>query len=187
MRRKKLLGIFLLVILALSSPTMSIAQAVTVDDVEHLGDYRLKLKFETTASKETIWKLWSDVENWKQYDQIIIYSRLDKGQNFETGATGVVKTTSAPKSKFKLTEVTQGVSFTERLTTPLWQSIDLLRYFEKSENGNTVVVHEVHFKGALRWLIYAVAGKPFKKELPRVMNKLKEIAEAQSAPAENIE
>lgn len=160
-------------------------ESVDVDDVEHLGNYQLRLKVETSASKETIWQLWEDVENWKQYDELVIYSMLDEGQSFETGATGVVKAKGAPKSKFKLTEVSKGISFTERLTTPLWQSIDLVRYFEESETGNVVFVHEVHFKGTLRWLIYAVAGKPFKKELPRVMNKLKEVAEAQqSSPAE---
>ena len=95
-----------------------------------------------------------------------------------------MKAKGAPKSKFKLIEVTSGVSFTERLTTPLWQSIDLLRYFEESEDGETVFVHEVHFKGSLRWIIYAAAGKTFKKELPRVMNNLRDVAEEKSTPAE---
>lgn len=160
------------------------AISADIDDVEHLGNYKLKLKVETSASQETIWQLWQDVENWKQYDELVIYSMLDPGLSFETGATGVVKTKSAPKSKFTLIEVTPQISFTERLSTPLWQSIDLVRYFEEGENGSTIFVHEVHFKGSLRWLIYAVAGKTFKSELPRVMNKLKEVAEAQSPPLE---
>lgn len=167
--------------LALANPV----SAVTVDDVEQVSAYKMRLKVETSASQETIWQLWEDVENWKQFDEILLYSMLDEGHSFELGATGVVKAKGAPKSKFKLIEVTPGVSFTERLTTPLWQSIDLLRYFEEGKDGKTIFVHEVHFKGSLKWIIYAAAGKTFKKELPRVMNNLKEVAEAQSSSAEN--
>ena len=163
---------------------ISSAQAATVEDVEQLSPYKLRLKVKTSASKETVWQLWEDVENWKQFDEILLYSRLDEGHQFEVGATGVVKAKGAPKSKFKLIEVTSGVSFTERLTTPLWQSIDLLRYFEESEDGETIFVHEVHFKGSLRWIIYAAAGKTFKKELPRVMNNLRDVAEAKNSQLE---
>ncbi len=152
-------------------------EKATVEDVTQVNKYSLQLKVETTASRETIWQLWEDVENWKRYDELVIYSRLDPGHEFVKGAQGEVKAKGAPKSRFTLTEVSPGNSFTERLSTPLWQSINLHRYFETSDNGNTVFVHEVEFKGRLRWLIYAAAGATFKKELPRVMNKLRELAE----------
>ena len=161
------------------------AHAATVEDVEQLSAYKLRLKVETSASKETVWQLWEDVRNWKQYDEILLYSMLDEGHSFEVGATGVVKAKGAPKSKFKLIEVTPSVSFTERLSTPLWQSIDLVRYFEEGEDGKTIFVHEVHFKGSVRWIIYAAAGKTYKKELPRVMNKLRDVAEAQTSTSKN--
>lgn len=211
--RNSFLSIFLLLVSLLPGNQAigeETSNTVTVDDVEQIGSYKLRLRVETIASKETIWRLWEDVDNWKQYDEILVYSMLDEGQKFEVGATGAVKAKGSPRSKFELTEVTTGVSFTERLTTPLWQSIYLLRYFEEDsapeqdtvateeseatenteaepESEKTVFVHEVHFKGSLKWLIYAVAGNTFRTELPRVMNNLKRVAEAKSAAEANQE
>jgi len=144
-----------------------------------LGDYRLKYSLETTASPNSIWRLWSDVENWKKFDTLLEYSYLDEGHKFELGATGVIKADGASKTRFELTEVTPGVSFTETLYVPLYQRIELKRYFEKSDAGKTIFTHEVVFKGRLRFLIYAVAAGSFKKELPLVMGRLKDLAESE--------
>ena len=107
------------------------------------------------------------------------YSYLDEGYEFELGATGVIKADGARKTRFRLTEVNQGVSFTETLYVPLYQRIELKRYFEKTPNGETVFTHEVVFKGRLRFVIYAAAASSFKKELPLVMGRLRDVAESQ--------
>ncbi len=149
------------------------------DEVQVLDGYRLKYSVQTTAKQSTIWRLWSDVENWKKFDTLLEYSYLDEGHQFELGATGAVKADGASKTRFKLIEVTPGVSFTERLFVPLYQSIDLKRYFEESDQGNTIFTHEVVFKGRLRFLIYALAARSFKVELPLVMGRLRDLAEEQ--------
>ena len=150
-------------------------------EAEVLSGYRLKYSVETTAKPATIWRLWSDVENWKKFDTLLQYSHLDEGQEFVSGATGVIKAAGASKTRFKLVEVTEGVSFTEKLFVPLYQSIELKRYFEEPEQSEdeikTVFTHEVVFKGPLRFLIYAVAAKTFKEELPLVMGRLRDVAE----------
>jgi len=146
-----------------------------------LEGYRLKHSLETTAKQSTIWRLWSDVENWKKFDTLLEYSRLDHGKTFAQGATGVIKADGANQTKFELVQVTPGVSFTEKLFVPLYQSIELKRYFEKSDTGKTIFTHEVVFKGRLRFLIYAVAASSFKKELPLVMGRLKNVAELEEA------
>lgn len=153
------------------------------EKVEVLDGYRLKFSVATKAKKSTVWRLWSDVENWKKFDTLLEYSHLDDGQKFEQGATGVIKADGASKTRFELSEVTQGVSFTERLYVPLYQSIELKRYFEESEQGDTVFTHEVVFRGRLRFLIYAIAAGAFKKELPLVMRRLKAVAESQESAA----
>jgi len=146
--------------------------------VQVLEGYRLKYSVETTAKQSTIWHLWSDVENWKKFDTLLEYSYLDEGYQFELGATGAVKADGASKTRFKLIELTSGVSFTERLFVPLYQSIDLKRYFEESDQGNTIFTHEVVFKGRLRFLVYRIAARSFKTELPLVMGRLRDVAEA---------
>jgi len=150
-----------------------------IDDVDGVvrDGYRLKYSVATTASKTTIWRLWSDVENWRKFDTLLEYSRLDEGHEFEQGARGVIKADGASKTRFVLSEVTPGESFTEKLFVPLYQTIDLKRYFEESESGRTVFTHEVVFRGRLRFLIHALAAGTFEKELPLVMGRLKDVAE----------
>ena len=145
--------------------------------VQVLKGYRLKYSVETSASQSTIWRLWSDVKHWNKFDTLLEYSYLDNGNEFEQGATGVIKAEGANKTRFKLQDVVDGVSFTETLYVPLYQSIDLKRYFEESDTGTTVFTHEVVFRGRLRFLIYAVAASTFKSELPLVMGRLKDVAE----------
>jgi len=146
--------------------------------------YVLTHSMTTTASPETIWGLWEDVENWKRFDTLLEYSKLENNANFTTGARGVIKAEGAPKTKFKLFDVVLGKSFTERLYVPLYQVIDLKRHVGLNENGETVFTHEVHFKGRLRFFIHWVAAKSFKKELPLVMGRLKDVAEEIEAEKE---
>lgn len=148
------------------------------DEVVHLPNYSFKYSATTTASKETIWKFWSDVENWKDFDERLTYSYLSDGEKFETGATGYLKGKNAPKTKFELVEVNEFVSFIERLKMPLYQTVELQRYFEESEEGTTTFVHEVNFTGPLRAITYRLLCGPFKKDLKLVIESLKELAEA---------
>ena len=152
--------------------------------VQVLKGYRLKYSVETSASQSTIWRLWSDVKHWNKFDTLLEYSYLDDGYAFEQGATGVIKAEGTNRTRFKLHDVVDGVSFTETLHVPLYQSIDLKRYFEESETGKTVFTHEVVFRGRLRFLIYAIAAGTFKSELPLVMGRLKAVAEKEESSDE---
>jgi len=146
-------------------------------EVEVKPAYVLKYSITTTAQKENIWHLWQDVENWKKFDTLLEYSKLDPPYEFKENATGIIKAEGAPRTRFELIDVNPGVSFVEKLNVPLFQSIELHRYFEEGHGDKTVFTHEVHFKGRLRFLIYWLAAKSFKKELPLVMGRLKELAE----------
>lgn len=149
------------------------------DEVQMLPQYSMKLALKTTASKATVWALWEDVANWKRFDTLLEYSQLDPDQTFIHGATGVIKAKGSPKTRFEIIALEHGSSFTEQLKLPLYQSIDLQRYFEATQDGSTVFVHEVNFKGRLRWITHALAASAFKKELPLVMTRLKALAEQQ--------
>lgn len=168
-----------LVAFVISCPAFS--EAGDTHDVSVLPNYILKLSVATNAGKDTIWRLWEDVENWKKFDTLLEYSSLDYGHTFIAGATGVVKARGASKTHFELIDVTPGVSFVEKLNVPLYQSIELHRYFEESALGSTVFTHEVRFKGRLRSIIYLVAAETFKKELPLVMGRLRDVAEKEES------
>lgn len=152
-------------------------KSVQADNIILLPDYSFKYSAETSASTQDIWKLWSDVQNWKQFDERIEYSSLDDGQIFTSGARGYLKGKNAPRTAFELVDVKSGISFTQRLKLPFYQFIELRRYFEKDTNGKTVFTHEVNFKGRLRALTYAMLSSPFKKDLKLVVNQIRLIAE----------
>lgn len=166
---KKYYLAFILICFSLSS---AIAQ-----EVVSLPNYSMKLSLETTASKEKIWSLWADVENWKQFDERLEYSFLQDDRPFEQGAIGYLKGKGAPKTKFVLTHVDEGVAFSEVLKLPLGQTILLKRYFETSESGKTIFTHEVSFQGRLKSAFHLFLSGPFKKDLKLVMEKMREIAE----------
>ena len=46
------------------------------------GKCSYSLTLTTSASKEVIWQLWEDVENWKSYDTVLTYSYLQEGSSF---------------------------------------------------------------------------------------------------------
>ena len=155
-------------------------------DVEEIKDpeivqinactYRLTLV--TTASQHTIWKLWEDVDNWKDYDTILEYSYLEDNAQFAVGATGYVKADGAPKTKFEIIQVDPGNSFIESLKLPLWSTLELKRYVSKNQDGKTIFTHEVEFKGFMKHAYYLLLAKTFKKELYLVMGRMRALAES---------
>ena len=153
------------------------------DKVQVLPNCTLKLSLDTTASQATIWDFWSDIDKWHLYDIIVESVELQDDAPFAQGVVGYVDTSQAPRTRFTLVEVTDGKSFTEQLHLPLGQSILLKRYFEPApevaENAPPITrfTHEVVFKGRLKGLFYLLAGSAFKKEMPLVMGRLKELAE----------
>ncbi len=158
--------------------TLLLTASVKAIDVVEFDDYSMKLSIETTASKAIIWSMWADVKNWKQFDERLEYSFLVDDMPFEVGSSGYVKGKGAPKTKFILTKVEAGVSFTEVLKLPLWQTVHLQRYFESSPEGKTIFTHEVNFKGGLKSVYYRLLAGSFKKDLKLVMEKMKVLAES---------
>jgi len=143
--------------------------------------YRLTLI--TKAKPETIWKLWEDVDNWKDYDTILQYSYLKDEAEFAVGAIGYVKAEGAPKTKFEIIQVDSGNSFIESLKLPLWSTLELKRYVSKNSDGDTVFTHEVEFKGWMKRAYYLLLAKTFKKELHLVMGRMRDLAETRDLAA----
>ncbi|NOX27451.1 MAG: hypothetical protein GXP21_04565 [Gammaproteobacteria bacterium] len=171
------------VVLALLAACSSTSHSNTTDDVIELANYSLKYSVETSAKKSTIWRLWSDVENWQKFDTILEYSYLVDNAEFKTGSIGYLNAKGAPKTKFILTEVNDEISFTESLKIPLYQTIDLQRYFEVNNKGKTTFTHEVNFKGSLKSILYFLLSGTFKSELINVMENLKKVAENEEQEA----
>ena len=68
------------------------------------------------ATKENVWKLYSDVNNWNIWDNEVENSELFG--EFKKGTKGILKPVGGPKTKFEMTECEINKSFTDRSSLP---------------------------------------------------------------------
>lgn len=129
----------------------------------------------TTASPETIWAIWTDVDHWQDWDSGLQSAEL-KGP-FTTGTKGRLIPLKGPKATFVITEYEEGKSYTFKTRLPLG-GLYVKRFWEIND-GKTYFTHEVTFKGLTGGLFARGMGKQFREMLPGVLEKIREIAEQQ--------
>lgn len=175
--------IFPLLSLAIFSAPARLSAQLDTAEVVDLPGFSFKYSTETSASKSTIWRLWTDVDNWKKFDTSLEYSYLvedsDREAGFAEGAVGYLKAEGAPRTRFKIVNVDTPDSFVVRLYLPLYQTIDQQRYFEVNVSGGTTFTHEINFKGALSPIFYTLLSRIYKKETRLVVERLKAVAETE--------
>lgn len=125
------------------------------------------------ALPATIFKKYTAVESWKDWDSDVTKSEL-LGE-FITGSLGMLVPANGPKAKFKLTEVTLDKSFTSQTKLPLC----IMKFSHTLEGlGNsTKVTHSVSFSGVTSFIFSRLIGSPIKKSLPETLKGLKNICE----------
>ncbi len=129
----------------------------------------------TAASSEAIWRVWTDVPNWHQWDEGLKSARLDGA--FRTGAKGWLIPNKGPKSKFVITAIEPNKSYVFKTKIPFgWLVVE--RRLE-SNSGLTRFTHEVQFTGILKKFFGKRLGKNYRAMLPNVMQSIAKIAEKQ--------
>jgi hypothetical protein len=128
---------------------------------------------EIKAPVETIWQLWTDVENWKKWDDSVEYSKIDG--EFENGMLGTLKTVNGPKAKFRLKNITINKSFTSQLKLPLC-TVDFVHELV-NENNLLKIRHSIKIYGPLTFIFKNVIGKNAAKDLPAAVKKLVDMTE----------
>ena len=128
---------------------------------------------QTTASRERIWNLWTDVANWNTWDSTVKSSKLFG--NFSVGTKGVVKLAVGPKSKFVITHCKPLETFTNRSFLPLCK-VDFTLILVETQNG-LLVTYRQEMTGFLTFLFSKILGKPMAKGLPKGMEDLITYAE----------
>ncbi|MDX2077781.1 MAG: SRPBCC family protein [bacterium] len=126
----------------------------------------------TTAPKSAIWRVWSDVTNWHQWDTELESASLTG--SFGAHAKGTLKPKNSPKSPFVITEYTEGKSFTFTVPMPM-AKLHVAHYF--TSDKPTTFVHEVTFTGLLGGVFGRILGRGYEKALPNVLKRIKELAE----------
>lgn len=127
----------------------------------------------TIASPEKIWKLWTDVELWPRWDSGLKKATLEG--SFISGAKGKLIPDKGPKTSFKITDLSEKISYTIECKIPFGKLIITRRL--KQENMLTSFTHEIRFTGLLK---NNMGGKRYRKMLPEVMKELKRLVETEN-------
>jgi hypothetical protein len=126
----------------------------------------------TKASPERLWHVWTDVANWKRWDYHLEYSKVNG--KFREGATGIIKSGRAKETSF-LIEKAKKYELTIAVELPL-ATLRINRHARKQRNM-TEFTHETSFEGPMGFAYGIFFGARFRRELPVVMGKVRQLAE----------
>jgi hypothetical protein len=135
---------------------------------------KFKHTVKTSASPETIWRIWTDVEHWSAWDTELYNANLDG--LFRLGAIGKLTPKTGRVATFKISQFSLGKSYTFTVELPLCK-LNIYRYLRNEPDG-AYFTHEVSFNGVLAMGFGLLLGRKFQSQLPTVMENIKRIAEA---------
>lgn len=153
-----------------------LAALLSVPALAQQSNTRFSHTIETSALPEAIWRVWTDVPNWKVWDDGLKSAELNGP--FVADTKGVLIPDKGPRSTFKLTEVLPDQSYTFRTRLPLGALY--VKRFLSTKNGKTAFTHEVWFTGPTKGIFGRMLGRNYRKNLPDVMEKIRLIAEQPS-------
>ena len=142
-----------------------------------LMEWMTEAKHTTRAPANAIWKLWSDVATWPDWDFGLESVTLDGP--FEQGARGRLKPKGGPRFRYTLTRVETDVGFDDETRVP-GAKIRFSHRIEDAPDGSRVVTHRAQITGILTPLWVRIMGSDLVKELPAVVAELVTRAEAAS-------
>jgi polyketide cyclase/dehydrase/lipid transport protein len=133
---------------------------------------------ETKASPQTIWRIWSDVSTWKDWNPNVRSMSLNGP--FASGTTGTM-VTGQGQHPITLEDVTPGKSF--RLETTV---VPLTRFsFEcaitPGGGGTTTISQGIRVKGPLGGIVGPMMGRQVAASFPTLLKGLATTAEASEA------
>ena len=133
---------------------------------------------ETTASPEQVWKVWSDMSTWGDWNPNV--STMDWTGGFLQGSQGIMNTKAGQHRKMTLAEVQPGRFFAlETVVVPLTRFRFNCRV-EPGAAGKTKISQTVEVKGPIGPVVQGMMGPQVSKEFPTLLANLARKAEAGS-------
>ncbi|AYN03053.1 SRPBCC family protein [Flavobacterium sp. 140616W15] len=124
----------------------------------------------TEITKEQIWKLTTDINNWKKWDDTVEHSELIG--EFKVGNYFILKPKGGPRIKIKLIEILENKKFTDLTTFPFAKMYGEHTY-EETEEGLKICV-TMTVKGILSFLWVKLVAKEIVNHLPTdIENQIK--------------
>ncbi|GAC1509870.1 MAG: hypothetical protein NVS1B3_12210 [Candidatus Dormibacteraceae bacterium] len=130
---------------------------------------------ETTASPDRVWKIWSDMSTWGDWNPNV--STMEWQGPFVQGSEGVMNTRAGQHHRMKLVEVQPGRFFA--LETRVIPGT-LFRFncrVDPSSGGKTTISQKVEVKGPLGPLLQGMMGPQVAKEFGTLLANLAKRAE----------
>ncbi len=126
----------------------------------------------TNVSKESVWNIWSDVNNWHTWDKGLEWCRLEN--KFEVGTTYTLKPVGGPEVKSTITECQPLKRFADVTKLPL-ALMEFVHELNEKQDG-LHITHRVIITGPLGFFFANVIGKDTEKSLPDTMSNLIQLA-----------
>lgn len=122
------------------------------------------------VTKEQIWKLFADVNNWHTWDKGIESANLNG--SFEVGKHFILKPKGGPAVKVELLEVCENRSFLDVTNFPLAKMYD--HHLFEETNAGLKITNTITVKGILGFLWVKLVAKNIVESLPDDMaNQIK--------------
>jgi hypothetical protein len=130
---------------------------------------------ESTASPEQVWKIWSDMSTWGDWNPNV--STMDWQGSFTQGSEGVMNTRAGQHHKMKLAEVQAGRFFTLETSVVPGTTFRFNCRVEPA-GGKTTISQMVEVKGPLGPILQGMLGPQVSKEFGTLLANLAKRAEA---------
>jgi hypothetical protein len=130
---------------------------------------------ETTAPPDKVWRIWSDMSTWGQWNPNV--TTMDWQGGFVSGTTGVMNTPSGQHHKMELVDVQPGRSFA-LLTSVVPGTRFRFNCRVEPANGKTKVSQTVEVLGPLGPVMGGMLGPQVSKEFSTLLQNLARKAEA---------
>lgn len=131
-----------------------------------------EISIESNVSKESIWRLYHDVQNWNKWDTTVEYSNIEG--KFEVGSKGKLKSKDGPKTSFIINECNPFSSYTISSVLPL-SKLNFIH--EINEVGSKImIIHKVEIVGLLSSVFGKILGEKIIKDLPNTLRSLVKMA-----------
>ncbi len=130
---------------------------------------------ETTASPDKVWKIWSDMSTWGEWNPNV--STMDWQGGFQSGTTGVMNTRAGQHHKMRLLDVTPGRGFALETSVVPGTTFRFNCRIETAD-GKTKIGQYVQVKGPLGPIMGGMMGPQVSKEFGTLLANLAKKAEA---------
>ena len=119
------------------------------------------------VTKEQMWKLFADVNNWHTWDKGIEFAKLDG--KFEKGNHFLLRPKGGPNVKVELLETIENKKFLDVTKFPLAKMYDN-HLFEETSNG-LKITNTVTMKGLLGFIWVKIVAQKIADALPTDMQE----------------